>query len=332
MKHLIPGWVHRPGAHCASTAISDVMTFRGHPFTEAFCFGLGAGLGFAYFESPLANPTRLTAVRSRMLESRFFEHIGWPFSWHTDRDPQHALETAKESLQHDAPLLIHADIAHLPYYNTTTHFPGHVIALWGFDDEQETVLAADTGWPELLPVPYAKLNQARYDGTPVMKSTGDYYSVPQGLPVAELTAAVRQALRQQARDLFGLKIDLPGVFGFEGMKRAAAGLPGWTEAPDWKWCARWLYQVIEKRGTGGGAFRLLYSHFLEEIRGLDPKLSELAPAEDMQKIAAAWTELALRLKELSEGEAPTGLAEAAGMLASILAREEKFFGRVIDKL
>src|SRR5262249_21943102 len=59
----------------------------------------------------------------------------------------------------------------------------------------------------------------------------------------------------------------------------------WPEvAEDWRWCARFGYQVIERRGTGGGAFRLMYSRFLEEAG------REQAPLA--AEAASRWTELA----------------------------------------
>jgi len=32
--HLVPGWLHNPGWHCASTALSDATAFLGHPLSE----------------------------------------------------------------------------------------------------------------------------------------------------------------------------------------------------------------------------------------------------------------------------------------------------------
>ena len=60
----------------------------------------------------------------------------------------------------------------------------------------------------------------------------------------------------------------PPLGDFEGLpalRRFAAEVGDWPEAAeDWQWCARFLYQVIERRGTGGGNFRAMYSRFLEE--------------------------------------------------------------------
>ena len=53
--------------------------------------------------------------------------------------------------------------------------------------------------------------------------------------------------------------------GLPAVERLAAEAGSWPEAvEDWQWCARFAYQVIERRGTGGGCFRLMYSRFLEE--------------------------------------------------------------------
>ena len=41
------------------------------------------------------------------------------------------------------------------------------------------------------------------------------------------------------------------AFALPAMRRMEADLPRWADAPDWRWCARFSYQVIERRGTGG---------------------------------------------------------------------------------
>ena len=78
--------------------------------------------------------------------------------------------------------------------------------------------------------------------------------------------------------------------GLDAVHRLAAEAGSWPEAAeDWKWCARFGYQVIERRGTGGGCFRLMYSRFLEEAGRAEAPLAAEA--------AARWTELAARLPD-----------------------------------
>ena len=83
--------------------------------------------------------------------------------------------------------------------------------------------------------------------------------------------------------------------GLDAVRRLAAEAGSWPEAAeDWQWCARFGYQVIERRGTGGGAFRLMYSRFLEEAGRPEAPLAADA--------AARWTELAEAFQAASESE------------------------------
>jgi hypothetical protein len=85
--------------------------------------------------------------------------------------------------------------------------------------------------------------------------------------------------------------------GLPALERFAAEVEGWPEAAeDWSWCARFLYQVIERRGTGGGNFRAMYSRFLEEVGRPEATLAAEA--------SCAWTSLADAARAASEAEAP----------------------------
>jgi hypothetical protein len=89
--------------------------------------------------------------------------------------------------------------------------------------------------------------------------------------------------------------------GVSGVERLAQSVKEWPDREDRNWCARFGYQVIERRGTGGGLFRLLYTRFLREAGETfgDRDLATLAPLGDIA--ASAWTALALQLKAASEG-------------------------------
>jgi hypothetical protein len=83
--------------------------------------------------------------------------------------------------------------------------------------------------------------------------------------------------------------------GLPALRRFAAEVGDWPQAAeDWQWCARFLYQVIERRGTGGGNFRKMYARFLEEA-GYD----ESAIADEA---AEEWSRLALAARTASEPE------------------------------
>ena len=81
------------------------------------------------------------------------------------------------------------------------------------------------------------------------------------------------------------------------LERLAAEAGSWPETvEDWQWCARFAYQVIERRGTGGGCFRLMYSRFLAEAGRDEAPLAAEA--------AARWTKLAEAFRLASEDDEP----------------------------
>jgi hypothetical protein len=143
---------------------------------------------------------------------------------------------------------------------------------------------------------------------------------PRPRPLAE---AIPEALRRQAREAL---LDVDGVAGVSAMERFADELPGWPARAageeDRAWCFRYAYQVIERRGTGGGLFRGLYARFLEEAEAAVPGLVRLGLAPRMRALAAGWSRLAAAFRELARTPGG-GVAPAAAELARALARDER---------
>ena len=332
MKHLLEGYVHNPGKHCASTAISDVMNFEGLELDEPMCLGLGCGLGFAYFHIQQSSPSHITATRSAALEPRFFESLGIPFQWNIEHDKDLAMRKMEKSILNGQPILMKSDIKFLHYYNTNTSFPGHLISIWGFDDERNIVYVADTQFPGLQEVPYPDFVKGRYSSAPWAKVEGDYFPVNVKGHKYDLESSIKKALFHQANDMLSDNSMFPGIVGMEGLKNCKKALPSFGNAEDWKWSARWFYQIIEKRGTGGGAFRTLYTEFLEHAEKINPSFARIAPPFKMKEIAQKWTALALTLKNISDQEKPSGFEQAAKALDEIIQKETSFFQGVLDNL
>ena len=111
----------------------------------------------------------------------------------------------------------------------------------------------------------------------------------------QLRAAIPAAIERATTAM--VEPEFAGFSGLDAVRRLAAEAGSWPEvAEDWQWCARFGYQVIERRGTGGGAFRLMYSRFLEEAG------REEAPLAG--ESAARWTDLATAFHAASESEDP----------------------------
>jgi hypothetical protein len=293
----VPGYVHTPGNHCGSTALRNLLAFHGIELSEEMAFGLGAGASFYYLTLEDASPSRWFNGRTARLEESFRDLTGAALEMRTfaegDGDVE-AWDAARAEIDSGNPALLLTDIYYLDHYGNSAHFPGHAVVLAGYDDEVARL--SDTGFEELQTTRLENLAQARHSGHPAYPLEGHMFTVSAAVDPAQLRAAIPAAIAKAAQEMveptWGEFAGLPAV------ERLAAEAGTWPEiAADWQWCARFAYQVIERRGTGGGAFRLMYSRFLEEAgRGEAP----LAAAA-----AGRWTELAEAFKAASESDEPT---------------------------
>jgi hypothetical protein len=332
MKKIIKNWVHIPGVHCGSVALRDVITHYGHNISEVMCFGLGGGLGFFYTKGENLSPSRIIHLRGPGMEPNFFSLIDKPTSWKYELDEDKALEIAKEWINGDIPILIQTDIYYLDYCKSSTHFPGHVVSVWGYDDETETVFLSDTGFEGLQTVSYEGFKKGRISKAPPFPLDNNWFEVDLKKPLPPLSGVIPEAIRRNAKFMIDGARSSRGESGVKTIKLWAEELPGWADAPDWKWCVRFAYQVIEKRGTGGGGFRWIYRDFLREAEEIIPALKESKFSEKMDLIGAKWSQISMLLKEISENEKNESLFKKASRLAGELGDlEEGFYDAVIDE-
>ena len=310
---LVPGYRHLPGSHCGSTALRNLLGFAGVELSEEMAFGLGAGACFYYLAIPDASPTRWFNGRTARLEESFRELTGAALEMRTFGEPEQGWEAARTLIDGGRPALLLTDLYHLDYYGRSAHFPGHAVVLAGYDETE--ALLSDTGFEELQRAGLENLSRARFSGHPVYPLNGHLFTVAGEVDRDSLLAAVPGAVERAARLM--LEPEWGEVSGMPAVRRLAAEIGSWPQdAPDWQWCARFGYQVIEKRGTGGGNFRLMYSRFLEEAGYEEAPLAADA--------ARSWTALSAVLLEASESEvAESELWDRIGEAAAACAEAEE---------
>jgi len=152
----------------------------------------------------------------------------------------------------------------------------------------------------------------------VMPLDGHMFTVPDVGELGDVRGAAAAAIERNA----GQMLDPPlGEYeGLPALRRFAAEVGDWPEQiEDWQWCARFGYQVIERRGTGGGNFRLMYSRFLDEVGREEARLAADA--------ASRWTTLAEHLLVASETDDPEQevWARVGVAVAEVLDAEERLW-------
>jgi len=308
----VPGYVHTPGHHCGSTALRNLLAFHGTPISEEMAFGLGAGACFYYVTLEDASPSRWFNGRTARLEENFAELTGAALELRTfEQSDEGAWPAAAAEIDSGRPVLILTDLYYLEHYGNSAHFPGHAVVLAGYDEEQAHL--SDTGFEELQRTSLESLDRARHSDHPAYPLSGHMFTVG-GEVGAELRAAIPAAIERAAQAM--VEPEFRNFSGLDAVRRLAEEAGSWPEqAEDWQWCARFGYQVIERRGTGGGAFRLMYSRFLAEAGREEAPLAADA--------AARWTELAEAFHAASESEEPEpGLWRRVDAAAGAVAEAE----------
>ncbi len=321
MATMVPGYTHVPGNHCGSTALRNLLAFGGVELTEEMAFGLGAGACFYHVALDGQSPSRFTNGRTSKLEEEFVEITGSGVRLDRFDGPQESWAAARACVDAGRPALLLTDLYYLDHYGKSAHFPGHAVVLAGYDDEVAYV--SDTAFDNLQTTSLASLAEARHSQYPVYPLSGHMLTLPEPLDAATIIEAAPRAIARAAARM----IDPPlGEYeGLPGLRRFAAEVGDWpVVVEDWQWCARFNYQVIERRGTGGGNFRLMYSRFLEEVG------SDEAPVA--AEAAERWSALATALHAASEADDPeprlwSAISERA---AAVLEAEERLWPALAD--
>lgn len=314
---MVPGYRHVPGHHCGSTALRSLLGFHGLEISEEMALGLGAGACFYYVVLEESSPSRFTSGRTARLEEELLAATGAPLRLETAADPDESWRLAREVVDSGRPAILLTDLFHLDHYGDSAHFPGHAVVLAGYDDE--VAYLSDTGFEELQTTSLDHLAKARHGRHPAFPLDGQMIHLPAGAELPDVRHAAPAAIDRAVRRMLD-----PPLGEFEGLlalRRFAAEAGAWREAAaDWRWCARFCYQSIERRGTGGGNFRLLYSRFLAEA-GHDAGSTLAAEA------ARGWSELAAAFLAASESEQPEPAAwrRVGAEAAAVLEAEERLW-------
>jgi len=331
MRKIIKGWKHIPGLHCGSTSLMDVANYYKYPFTEELCFGLGGGLGFYYTVDNEMSPTHAIHVRGPGMEANFVSLFGKDIEdWKYEPDSNKAFNTLKQFIDRDIPVLIQTDIYYLDYYNSSTHFPGHIIVVNGYDDEKGEFYVSDTGFEGYRNVSYEEMTRARVSKAKPYPLENNWFETDIGGSEFNMASSAGKAILRNAREMLHGVNSIRGESGVSRIKSWSDDVLNWASLHDWNWCSRYSYQVISKRGTEGAAFRHMYRDFLKEVSVVLPVLKGSGLIEMMDDIGDVWVNVSDRFKYISELESPGDeFNSARSDIHQLYEYEKEFYKKVL---
>jgi len=258
MRRVVEGFIHRPGVHCESSAIRDVLEYHGLTLSEEIIFGLDCTFGFIYWKQKTTIPPFHIGGKIRKFPNILPRFLGIGVERKTTSSPRKAWHAAKEKLDENIPVLIFADIYYLDYMHVPrepwNHFGAHMIVLVGYDEEKDEAYCADTSYSSLQTVSLKSLAEARNSKYKPFPPRNAWFQINMPAKTQPIGQAVKKAILETSKDML---YPPRRNFGVKGIRQLADDLLKWVKIFDSKQLRRVLFLAyidMEEAGTGGGNF------------------------------------------------------------------------------
>ncbi len=344
MKFKITDYLHRPGEHCGSTALRNLLRYYCNlDMSEALVFGLGSGIEFLYIRSPETNPEILTFGRSATLEQDLSDSLGLGYQEENVLDDDRAWEILKAEILKGKPAVIASDTFYLDHRKYKYHFPFNRFVVVGFDDDIQKVYIHTRVDQAPQAVSYKALKASRNPPEyPIFNLWGQFRSasVERSLEEGCRRALKKAALRMTGQDnphkeKLSASYDgrqAIGDMGLEALEAFRKEFPAWRNREKASWILSYASQTIERFGTGGGNFRRLYAGFLTEARVLLPDIVAEELPVLATKSADAWTELSQNMYRIAKENHEQSWDTSVNLIGDIIDFESQIFHSLLEKL
>lgn len=230
---------------------------------EGLVFALSGTLDFSYARSDELFPPVYLVGRGPDLEEQYLTNVGAQFEIRATDDGDLGWKWVTDQLDRRTPVMVWADIAHLPYLRARLSMSRHDIVITGYDDDRGVALVVDNDRDSVQLVPYEDLRRARSStGFPV-PTRHTAYIVDWPTTAPDLAAIAGPALIRSAQAMAAIT-DSRGLTvtrdpeaqkdGLDGVEHFAVDVAAWPDALDdhnLESALFALWAFIEKAGTEG---------------------------------------------------------------------------------
>lgn len=328
MKSVITTFAPTGGKHCITTSLKQIFSFYGYPLSEEMIFGLGEGLDFTYIN--LAS-SPMVSGRSRILdfEKTLSTRLGVTIRIKQSKNYDRAFITARRMIGSNQPVLIYVDMPYLDYLglDDNSHFGGHSVVLFGYDDEKEVFYISDrdnSDYPIRTPkgqigedyhlVPYEQIQFARSSNLKPFPANNKYaefdFSGYQGVGKAALLTSIKNVCEKMLNPPANLK-------GINGILKFSKEIKKWSKFDNEKLKRAGItnyFMINADGGTGGGIFREMYGVFLTETARVLENNSIVNIGKQFIDLSKQWDSVAAVMWTLFE----TGQSELLNSMSEVI--------------
>ncbi|MGW5971447.1 BtrH N-terminal domain-containing protein [Streptomyces sp. NPDC055186] len=309
---MVKGVEARGMRHCETTALGVLLRHEGIDLSEPMLFGLGSGLSFVYWDSKaMGFPFLGGRVKPFELTRNLAAALGLELLVEETTSPRKAWRNVAAPLDAGRPVGLQLDSYHLDYFSTKVHFGGHVVAMYGYDEQNAYLVDTDqqggavsTGLDGL-----ARARAAR--GPMTARHRSFTLTAPGGGPTSPRDRII-PAIKSCADAFLNPPI---ANLGHRGIEKTAQQVPKWLQrSDDPRDDLPRTAVLMERAGTGGALFRNLYRDFLAECAQLIDS-SHLRTGHTLYAEAATlWTQVAALVAAAGESGDAKNLVQAGSLI------------------
>ncbi len=308
------------GQHCETTATGSLLKNLGIGLSEPMLFGIGEGLGFIFWNMKIMNfPFIGGRIKPDVLTQNITRNLNLQLEEEETSSVKKAWQNVVSNIDKEIPVGLKLDCYHLEYFANRTHFAGHYVAMYGYDNQYAYLIDTQQQGGKVK-TSLKSLELARNEKGP-MSSKNRSYTIQRTKKDYELMNAIRTAVENNANDYLNPPIR---NIGYKGILETSVKIKKWFEdsrdvTRDFKTTA----MLMEKAGTGGALFRNLYRDFLKESADLLESDQIREAFLEFSKIAGLWTEVASLLDKAGGSSKVGYINQASDILVDLSVKEKR---------
>lgn len=345
MRKIVDKFVPQGGKHCITNSLKQIFYYHGIEMSEEMMLGLGSGLSFLYLNQA-ASPMINGRCKIFEFEEKLAQRLNINIRCKTGSNYEKIQQKTKEMLDKDNPILIYVDMPYLKYLglNENSHFGGHAVVLFGYDEEKQEYLISDRDnhdFPIRTPfghiaedyhlVSFDELKQARTSTHRPFPAKCKYLEIDfNGYLFPD-----RMVLAKAIKETCNIMLNPPAkLLGLNGINKFSKEILKWRNFTPEKLKLAGVtnyFQISKDGGTGGGIFRKMYGNFLIEAAPiLENSIFEKLGSE-LIEIGEAWDQIAELMWELSLGADTALLMTMSEMIHHIWIRETNIISKLAQE-
>jgi len=313
-----------------------MFEYNGLPLSESMIFGMGSCLSFEYTGTS-RSPIITGRTKLSDFERNIYNRLRIKMQMEMPKDYDTAFHSMKKAISGQKPVMAYVDLGYLKYMNMSTdcHFGGHSVVVFGYDDNKCCFYVSDIDnkdWSVQTPqgaiasdfheVTYDDMKKARtslYGPVPANKKI-QHFDFTKSESVS--ASAVCDSIQINAQNMLKPPYSIQGINGIRYFGQDVARWKNFEQEELERTVLNNYYRIDAGGGTGGGAFRNMYGHFLNEASCLLKNMELEHSGRAFLQISRMWDNVGWELMQIHQNGKKAILDKISAMILVIADKEE----------